>query len=103
MERIPLYVDDMGETVFTDDLRAGLFLIRLRAKQGIRSENKNNRLKNKKALREDQAADKTAQFHTGIHRKAARALARFIDHRDRILKIASQRRKVLGWLVEGGL
>lgn len=86
MDRIPAYVDDMGETVFVDDLRAGLLFIKMRCRQGVQSHNSENRAKNRRALRVDKGAVKVAESHTGIHRRAARALARHLDHRDKITK-----------------
>lgn len=47
MDRIPAYVDDMGETVYADDLRAGLLFIKARCKQGVQTQNKFNRIGNK--------------------------------------------------------
>lgn len=51
MDRIPAYVDEMGETVFMDDLRVALRLIKVRCRMGFKSLNKHNRIKNKLAAK----------------------------------------------------
>jgi hypothetical protein len=67
MDRTPAFVDAMGETVFWDDLRASLLLIRMKCRilsnpkewRAI-SPNAMGRWKNREALRIDKARPKLA-------------------------------------------
>jgi len=91
MDRIPAFVDDMGETIYTDDIRAVPLRIRLFCKLvGAKTPNRSRRLKNKGELVKERASSHRRENHTGLDRRAARGLARFVEHRDKITELVTK-------------